>query len=413
MSRDRGAGPDDPTMDRDRTQPDEAPSGRRGERDPWPAGPPWRGGRRGWGRRRPPWWPEEEPWPPLDQRHWWRGFGCLFFLVMLVVIVGLVSLVAGAVGGLVSGGGPIGDVLRIVGVVVVLAGLAGLLVAGSTIRGSAAILDDLGAAASRVEDGDYTARVRIRRRGPRPLRNLVRAFNTMVGRLEIDERRRRSLLADVSHELRTPLAVVQGQVEAILDGVHPADAAHLAAILDETAVLTRLVDDLRTLALSEGGTLALHREPTDLAILATDVATAMGPVAGDAGLALNVDAAEELPLVDADPVRVREILTNLVANAIRHTPAGGQIAVRVRPSTGAGPGEPAEVELAVADTGSGIDAELLPHVFERFVRGAGSAGSGLGLAIARGLAEAHGGSIAADSQAGLGTTITVRLPVRA
>jgi two-component system sensor histidine kinase BaeS len=255
-----------------------------------------------------------------------------------------------------------------------------------------------------VEAGDYTARVPEPVTGPRPVRDLVRAFDTMAARLEADEQQRRSLLADVTHELRTPLAVVQGNVEAIIDGVHPADEAHLTAILDETRVLTRLVEDLRTLALSEGGSLSLHREPTDLAILATDVAAAFESAAESAGLRIQVDVQDSVPLLDIDPIRIREVLSNLVGNAIRHTPPGGTVGI-----TGRIAGE--VVELVVTDTGTGIEPELLDHVFERFSRSATTGGSGLGLAIARGLVELHGGTIAAANAAGGGTRITVRLPI--
>ncbi|HEY8987679.1 MAG TPA: ATP-binding protein, partial [Candidatus Limnocylindrales bacterium] len=251
---------------------------------------------------------------------------------------------------------------------------------------------------------DYSARVDQPVRGPRPVRDLVRAFDTMAARLEADEKQRRSLLADVTHELRTPLAVVQGNVEAIIDGVHPADEAHLSAILDETRVLTRLIEDLRTLALSEAGSLSLHREPTDLAILAADVATAFDAAARGAGIQVEADIDDSLPLLDVDPVRIREVLSNLVGNAIRHTPAGGTIQVSGRLDGDS-------VELVVADNGSGIEPDLLPHVFERFSRSATTGGSGLGLAIARGLVELHGGTIAATSRPGGGTRIVVRLPL--
>jgi two-component system sensor histidine kinase BaeS len=164
--------------------------------------------------------------------------------------------------------GSVGHIARIVGIVILVMGGLALATAGRTFRRAGMSLDELVDAARRVEEGDYTTRVAepVARRGP--LRELVRGFNSMTGRLEADAEQRRRLLADVSHELRTPLAVIQGNIEAILDGVHEADDAHLGAILDETHVLARLVDDLRTVALSEGGNLPLHREPTDLSILA-------------------------------------------------------------------------------------------------------------------------------------------------
>jgi two-component system sensor histidine kinase BaeS len=366
----------------------------------------WYGG--GWGPPqtgpRPPWWPQDEPWPPARRRRPWRGFGCLFGFLFLIGFIGLASLATHLVGGILDAGGPLGAFVRIVAVAVAVAVVVTVLTTARTVGRSGAVLDELVDVASRLEAGDYTARVRQPVRGPRPVRDLVRAFDTMAARLEADETQRRSLLADVTHELRTPLAVVQGNVEAIIDGVHPPDETHLSAILDETRVLTRLVEDLRTLALSEAGSLSLHREPTDLAILATDVATAFEAAAGATGIAIDADVDDSVPLLDIDPVRIREVLGNLVGNAIRHTPAGGSIRISGRLD---GPW----VELVVADTGSGIEPELLDHVFERFSRSASTGGTGLGLAIARGLVELHGGTIAAKSRPGEGTRIEVRLPV--
>jgi two-component system sensor histidine kinase BaeS len=238
------------------------------------------------------------------------------------------------------------------------------------------------------------------------MRDLARGFNEMVTRLEVDEARRRRLLADVSHELRTPLTVVQGNIEAILDGVHQADEAHLSAILEETRVLGRLVDDLRTVALSESGSLPLHREPTDLSIVATDAVGSFRAAAESAGVALGLEIADDIPLLEVDPVRIREVLVNLVANALRHTPAGGSIAVDARVDEGAH-----SAVVTVRDTGSGIEPDLLPHVFDRFAKGAASKGSGLGLAIARGLVEAHGGSIDVESAPGGGSTFRFRIPL--
>ena len=196
--------------------------------------------------------------------------------------------------------GPFGLVIRLASVAVVVAIVVGLARAARAIRGSGTTLDELVDQAGRVEAGDYAARVETAGPVPPPVRALVRGFNTMAARLEADEKQRRSLLADVTHELRTPLAVVQGSVEAILDGIHPADEAHLGAILDETRVLDRLIEDLRTLALSESGGLSLHREPTDLGILATDVATSFAAAATTAGVTLEPDIADDLPLLDVE-----------------------------------------------------------------------------------------------------------------
>ncbi|HEV8488492.1 MAG TPA: ATP-binding protein [Candidatus Limnocylindrales bacterium] len=336
-----------------------------------------------------------------------RGFGCLFGLFFLLGLAGLVGLVASVAGAV----GPLAALARVLGLVILVAAIVTLVAAGRTFRRVAVSLDELVEAADRVEAGDYTTRVTEPGRGPRPMRNLARGFNEMVARLEIDETQRRRLLADVSHELRTPLAVVQGNIEAMLDGVHEADEAHLAAILEETRVLGRLVDDLRTVALSESGSLSLHREPTDLSVVATDAVGAFRSAAQAAGVNLGVEIADDIPLLEVDPVRIREVISNLVANALRHTPAGGSVTVvahveEARRSDRA-------VAVTVRDTGSGIEPELLAHVFDRFAKGAGSRGSGLGLAIARGLVEAHGGSIDVESAPGRGSTFRFRLPLAA
>jgi signal transduction histidine kinase len=263
-------------------------------------------------------------------------------------------------------------------------------------------LRDLIDAAQRVEAGDLTPRVRAR--GPRELRALARAFNSMLERIGRSERQRRQLLADVTHELRTPVAVLQGNLEGMLDGVYPADAEHLGPLLEETRTLSRLIDDLRTLSLSESGVLELHREPTDLEVLIGDVIAAFSPQAEAAGVELRAEVPDEIPLVEIDPLRLREVLVNLTSNALRHTPGGGEVRLAADVNSGI-------LTLSVIDSGSGIAAEDLPHVFERFYKTADSSGSGLGLAIARNLVLAHGGEIEAESAPGAGTTIRITLPL--
>ena len=389
--------------------------------DGWAGGRgPRRGSRRGprggpWDRHwtagpRPAWLPDEAPWPPRGRRPW-RGFGCLFGVLFLAGVLGLLSIATSVIGRIVEAPGPFGLVVRIATFGVVIGVVLALARTARAIRGSGTVLDALVDQAARVEAGDYSARVDTTRAVPMPVRGLARGFNTMAARLEADEAQRRTLLADVTHELRTPLAVVQGSVEAILDGIHPADEAHLSAILEETRILDRLIEDLRTLALSESGALSLHREPTDLGILATDATTSFAATAAAAGVELSAGVDDDLPLVDVDPVRIREVIGNLVANALRHTPAGGRIAIEARLVREARPATRPRVEIVVRDTGSGIDPVLLPHVFERFARGAGSTGSGLGLSIAHGLVELHGGTIAASTPVGGGTEIMIRLPV--
>jgi two-component system OmpR family sensor kinase/two-component system sensor histidine kinase BaeS len=255
-------------------------------------------------------------------------------------------------------------------------------------------------AADRVAGGDYRARVQAR--GPGEVRRLARSFNQMAARLEANEAQRRNLLADVAHELRTPLSVIRGNVEGVLDGLYPADEAHLGPVVEETAVMARLLDDLQTLSTAEAGVLRLHRQRVAPGSLVQDAAAAFRARAEDAGVRLDWHAAPGVPELDVDPVRIGEVLANLLSNAVRHTPRGGSVTVAVAPSG-------AEVAFTVSDTGPGIDAGDLPHVFDRFVKSAGSGGAGLGLAIARSLVEAHGGRITAASDAG-GTTMRFLLP---
>jgi signal transduction histidine kinase len=353
-----------------------------------------RGGR-GWG---PP-----GAWAQGGQGPWGggrrRGFGCLFGLFFFVVLASLLTVIASILTTIVSHGGPLPAAI------VVLVAVAAVISLGRGLRRSAGTLDTLVDATRRVEDGDYSVRVPVPERGLRPVRELVRGFDTMVERLEVDERQRQSLLADVSHELRTPLTVISGSLEAMVDGVHPADVQHLAAILDETRVMERLIDDLRTVALSEAGTLTLHREPTDPDVLIDEVVRSFQAAAGTAGVTVTAEVPNDLPILDVDPVRLREVLANLVGNAIRHTPSGGTVVIR---------GEVAgdRLVLWVADTGPGIDATVLPHVFDRFVKGAGSGGSGLGLAIARHLVTAHGGTLEVEATGSTGTTFRASLPLR-
>jgi signal transduction histidine kinase len=263
-------------------------------------------------------------------------------------------------------------------------------------------VNDLLKAADRVGQGDYS--VRVQEKGPREVRSLARAFNTMASRLHITDEQRRNLLADVTHELRTPLTVMQGNLEGMLDGVYPADETNLRSVLEEMNNLSRLVEDLRTLALAESGALQLKKEPTDLAMLVRDTGMAFQAQMDKAGVSLTVETADDLPWLDLDPGRLRQVLSNLLANALRYTLAGGTVSIRYRQADG-------QARLEVQDTGPGIPADELPHVFERFYKSADSGGMGLGLAIARHLVEAHGGTITAGSAPGTGTTMRITLPL--
>jgi signal transduction histidine kinase len=247
------------------------------------------------------------------------------------------------------------------------------------------------AAAGAVEAGNYAVRVDESPHAPPEIRQLVRSFNAMAARLPADDARRRAFLADVSHELRTPLTVIQGSIEAMVDGVHPADAGHLNAVLDEVHVLGRLVEDLRTLVLSDAGAIELHREPTEVGPLLNELVTAFQPAAERARVRLTLEIGPLAALVlEIDRLRMRQVLSNLLDNALRYTPAGGSIAISAQTTD-------AVLTVTVRDSGPGIPPEVLAHIFDRFVKGADSRGSGLGLAIARNLVRAHGGDIAIDS----------------
>jgi len=281
----------------------------------------------------------------------------------------------------------------------------GMLAAWRALRHMSAPIDDLLEAAARMERGDLTGRVE--ERGPPQMRSLARAFNQMSSRLADQDARRRTFLADVAHELRTPLTVIDGQLEAIEDGVYPADAEHLAPIHEQTRVLEKLVDDLQTVALADAGSLTLARAPTDLGLLVDEALVAFATQLSTPGVRLTSDVEPDVPPISLDPARIRQVLANLLSNAIRHVPPYGLVSVSVRRSVEPG----GFVDVAVSDNGPGISPEMLSTVFERFVKEPGSSGSGLGLAIARDLVEAHGGTIAAESHPGQGTTIRFTLPL--
>jgi two-component system sensor histidine kinase BaeS len=327
-----------------------------------------------------------------------RRFGC-FVVLALLMVVAVVLAMAWLISSLI--GHPLPSAIGPAIFVLLLLIFVPRIVRG--FRGTAAPLGDLIEASSRVEAGEVGAQVEVR--GPREIRALGRAFNAMSSRLAADTEARKRLLADVSHELRTPLTVIQGSVEAMLDGVYPADRPHLERLLAETRQLERLVEDLRTLSLADAGALPLHRQPLDLADMSSDVVSGFQPQADAAGVAIGVDAAD-VPVVEADERRIRQVVANLMSNALRHTPSGGSVTVRLR-------AEAAAVILEVVDTGSGMDADAAAHAFDRFWRAGDAAGAGIGLSIVRDLVEAHGGDVALVSAPGAGTTVRCRFPAHA
>jgi signal transduction histidine kinase len=330
--------------------------------------------------------------------------GCLlvlFNVLGLAALGGLTALIARGLG-LVDFSFDLGQWFIPIGVGVLLFVMLLVGLGGAGVRRVVVPLDDLLAAAERIGQGEYT--VRVEEKGPREVRSMARVLNKMARRLDELDSRRRDLLADVTHELRTPLTVVQGNLEGMLDGVYPADEANLRSLLEETKLLSRLVEELRTLALAESGALQLRKEPVDLSLLVSETTAAFQAQADAAGIVLKVDTAKDLPTLPLDGGRIRQVLSNLLANALRYTPEGGRVTVSCQQS-----GE--SVLLGVQDSGPGIPAEELPHIFDRFHKSTDEGGMGLGLAIARHLVEAHGGRICAESQPGQGTTMRVELPV--
>jgi two-component system sensor histidine kinase BaeS len=361
-------------------------------------------------RFRPSWWPENEPWPPA-RRQWPRGarrpflrrLGCLFLLLNLFVAAFFVAIIITVLNGLGVTSIALHEAPWVlpIGGILLAALLSAVAIAGASLRRMTMPLDDLLTAANRVAEGDYSARVTAR--GPAEVRSLATAFNSMASQLEAHDRQRRAMLADVTHELRTPLTIIQGNLEGVLDGMYVADQARLRSILDETQILARLTDDLRTLSLAESGSLELRREPVDLVGLMRVTIAAFQSQADSGGVRIDFSAPMKEKVLTVDAERIRQVLTNLIANAIRYSPRGS--AVRAELS-----GDAVGATVSVTDSGPGIATADLPHVFDRYYKSADSRGMGLGLSIAKYIVEAHGGQIHAESRPEQGTTIWFTLP---
>jgi two-component system OmpR family sensor kinase/two-component system sensor histidine kinase BaeS len=260
----------------------------------------------------------------------------------------------------------------------------------------------------------------------RELDDLGQAFNRMARALADADRQRRQMTADVAHELRTPLTIIKGRLEGLQDGVYQATPEQVGRLLEEAALLERLIEDLRILALAEAGQLPLYREPTAPAELLEGAAAAFAAQAEAHGITIRVETPADLPHLELDPQRMAQVLANLVSNALRHTPAGGTVTLSAatdrRPTTNDqregrsfAVGRWSFVLIKVADTGAGIPPADLPHIFDRFyradpARARGSGGAGLGLAISKQIVLAHGGEIRAESAVGKGTAISIVLP---
>lgn len=283
-------------------------------------------------------------------------------------------------------------------------GLAGGVVIGRIVS---APLSNLARAARRIGEGNLDTRVAAR--GSREMVELAGTFNRMAADLQHAETLRNNLMADVSHELRTPLTVLEGNLRAALDHVYALDEAEIANLYGQTRHLIRLVNDLRELSLAENHQLPLEVQPTDMNALVIETLQALEPLAAEKGVVL-VDHTDTLPPITVDPIRIRQVCFNLLSNALRHTPAGGEIAVSTAVYA-------AEARLTVQDTGEGLEPDQLAAVFGRFYRADKSrsrdtGGTGLGLAITKAIVEAHGGRVEAHSDGrSRGSTFTVILPV--
>jgi len=300
-----------------------------------------------------------------------------------------------------------------------IAGLTGaLLLFSGLIASMRRPLEQLVDAAGRLAAGDRGARVEVG--GLSETATLGAAFNEMADELELEASRRDQLdrlkddfVLTASHELRSPLTSVQGFAELLMlerDSLTPRQAETVEIILDNCRHLVRLLNDLLDLARSDAGRLTIQAEPIDLAPLIDDVVRTMRAQTDGAGQSLTARIEPGLPRVDAEQARIRQILVNLLTNAHEYSPEGATIEVIAAPL------DADLVEVSVKDNGPGIPAEQLEHIFERFTRGDAGltqrvGGTGLGLAISKSLVELHGGSIAVDSQVGVGSTFSFRLPV--
>jgi signal transduction histidine kinase len=287
-----------------------------------------------------------------------------------------------------------------------IAALISLVGARWLARGMTQPLRDMAAAARKMEVGDFPAKIETRSRDE--VGQLAAAFNRMSAELEVLERSRRDLVANVSHELKTPITAIRAHLENLADGIEQPDRETLQVMLGQTERLGRLVDELLDLSRLESGEVPLHLEPMALAPVVQRVISefSVGRCVTDIGL--HDEVAADV-LVDADAERVHQVLFNLVDNAVRFTPPGGEVTI-----SAARTGD--RVTVQVRDTGVGVGPEHLPRLFERFYRADAArsrddgGGTGIGLAIARSIVEGHGGRISAESEPKRGTIFTFDLP---
>lgn len=347
----------------------------------------------------------KRPWRRNRRFIFWRfalifgGISILFLTAIGIVIYLVVNLPH-------PEGPRIGILIPLCGVPLAFM-LVSFLLGGLAFRRLGTPFADIMSATDAIARGDLS--VRLRENIPGELGNLSRRFNNMVAELERAEQQRRNLTADIAHELRTPLHIIQGNLEGMLDGVYEPTESNITDTLDETQLLTRLVDDLQILSLAEARQLPLYPTRFLLADLLADSATGFESRTAAQNVDIHVDISDPSLEISADYDRMLQVLGNLLTNALHHTPENGEIVLRAEAI-------PEGIHIIVNDTGAGIPLEDLPYIFDRFWRGDKSrtrteGSSGLGLAITKQLVQAHGGTITAESEIGRGTTFTIELPV--
>ncbi len=345
--------------------------------------------------------------PPENQRRSYRFIPfVIFFIISAILFVGGIAALLYFLFSEYTGVRNIW--LLVCGAPVLFVALAVFIIFNLYVR-YARPLEQLFDAINAVEAGNLS--VRVPDNHSDMYSDLFKRFNKMVGELERAGQQRRNLTADIAHELRTPLHIIQGNLEGIQDGVYQPTPEHISNTLDETRLLTRLVNDLQTLSLAETGQLPLHPTLFLLSNLIADLTSSFSSQATSQGIKLTTHLADANQQVTADYDRLNQVLSNLISNALRHTPRGGEVSIRAESA----PDPQYAIRITVSDTGSGIPPSDLPFIFDRFWRGDKSRGerahhSGLGLAITRQLIHAHGGRIEAQSELGNGASFIIELP---
>ena len=348
-------------------------------------------------------------------RLWLRlsmGFGCVLLVAMAfpILLVSLLFAFRHSVGGRIFEFDPraFGAIIFLLTLVTIFSGFVGLVAGARVSRRLGRQVNHLLEATQSINTNNL--HLRVEEKGVDELRELAGSFNRMVAELERGQQTRRNLLADVSHELLTPLTVLEGNLRAMLDGVYEMNAEEISYLYDETHHLIGLVKELRELTKAEAKQLQLDLVETSVNELAIEMHTLFEPLAQEQGIKLDTKLGVDLPTVEADTQRIRQIIGNLLSNALRHTPTDGRITLRTTQHDDF-------VAISVQDSGDGIAADELPHIFDRFYRADGtrrrdSGGSGLGLAIVKALVEAHGGQISAESPGPKqGSTFVIQLPI--